>query len=154
MQIVQLPCLLCDEADRICHNFLWGDNVDHRRYHAIGWHKLCLPKEHGGLGLRRMRDLNTSFMMKNCWSLITEPHKLWVKVVRAMYKCLNDTIPKVGRRPNMSNLWQGICDSWNLVIPQVRWRVGNGRRVNFWFDNWLSGNSPLFQKALVDIPLV
>nr|KYP39528.1 Putative ribonuclease H protein At1g65750 family [Cajanus cajan] len=154
MQTVQLPRLLCDEADRIFRNFLWGDNVDHRRHHAIGWQKLCLPKEHGGLGLRRMRDVNTSFMMKNCWSLITEPHKLWVKVIRAKYKCSNDTIPKVERRPRMSNLWQGICDSWNLVIHQVRWRVGNGRRVNFWLDNWLSGNPPLLQKALVDIPLV
>nr|KYP63364.1 Putative ribonuclease H protein At1g65750 family [Cajanus cajan] len=70
MQMVYLPRALCDEVDKICKRFLWGDGNRIHHPHAINWKTICLPKANGGLGLRKMRDMNNAFMMKNCWSLI------------------------------------------------------------------------------------
>uniref|UniRef100_A0A151UFK2 Ribonuclease H protein At1g65750 family n=1 Tax=Cajanus cajan TaxID=3821 RepID=A0A151UFK2_CAJCA len=131
---VFLPRSVCDEVDRLCRSFLWGESNNQRRYHAIGWSTVCQPKEHGGLGLRSMRNVNTAYMMKNCWSLITEPHKLWVQVVRSKYNCLDKIIPCVTKRRKMSNLWQGICATWSLVTPHIHWRVKNGQTIRFWYD--------------------
>nr|KYP48048.1 LINE-1 reverse transcriptase isogeny [Cajanus cajan] len=65
MQSVYLPRSTCDEIDRICRDFLWGGSRNNRRFHAIGWNKVCMAKEPGGLGLRSIRNVNTSFMIKN-----------------------------------------------------------------------------------------
>nr|KYP36270.1 Putative ribonuclease H protein At1g65750 family [Cajanus cajan] len=152
MQSVYLPRRTCDEIDRICRDFLWGGSRNNRRFHAIGWNKVYMAKEYGGLGLRSIRNVNTSFMMKNCWSLITEPHKLWVQVVRSKYKCPQGAIPQVGKKNKMSNLWQGICATWNFVTPHICWRVKNGQSTRFWYDAWLPSHTSIIQKALTFVP--
>lgn len=35
--------------------------------HSVSWDKICNPKKHGGLGLRKMRDVNQAFMMRVNW---------------------------------------------------------------------------------------
>nr|KYP72230.1 Putative ribonuclease H protein At1g65750 family [Cajanus cajan] len=99
-----------------------------------------------------MRDMNIAFMMKNCWSLINEPNKLWVRVIKAKYGCTNEIIPVVTKKSSMSNLWQGICAAWDWFRPNIRWKVGNGRKLGFWIDNWLPGLGAIINHALVFIP--
>nr|KYP66352.1 Putative ribonuclease H protein At1g65750 family [Cajanus cajan] len=74
MQMVHLPRKFCDDIDHICRNFLWGDFDDHKNIHAVEWDEICRPKE-GGLGLRKRKDVNDTFMIKNCWSILTQPEK-------------------------------------------------------------------------------
>nr|KYP71696.1 Putative ribonuclease H protein At1g65750 family [Cajanus cajan] len=154
MQSVYLPKSICDEVDRLCRNFLWGESSNHKKYHAIGWNKICRPKEAGGLGLRSMRNVNTTYMMKNCWNLIQDPHKLWVQVVRAKYKCKNGIIPQVMKTNKMSNLWKGICASWELIKPHICWRINNGRTASFWYNNWLPNHMPIIHYSSSFIPPV
>nr|KYP65494.1 Putative ribonuclease H protein At1g65750 family [Cajanus cajan] len=135
MQTVHMPRSICDDVDKLSRNFLWGDRPTHRKIHTISWDKICRPKERDGLGLRSLREVNNSFMMKNCWSLITEPNKLWVKVIRSKYKCQDGVIPRVEKKAKMSNLWQGICLNWKHVMMHVKWRVKDGCSVRFWFDS-------------------
>ncbi|KAF7835714.1 putative ribonuclease H protein [Senna tora] len=47
-------------------DFVWGSNSEKRKPYLVGWEKLCLPKEYGGLGLRRIESTNTALMMKWC----------------------------------------------------------------------------------------
>nr|KYP39554.1 Putative ribonuclease H protein At1g65750 family [Cajanus cajan] len=101
-----------------------------------------------------MRNVNTTYMMKNCWSLITEPHKLWVHVVRSKYNYLDKIIPRVTKRSKMSNLWQGICATWSLVTPHIHWRVKNGQTIRFWYDVWLPTQKAIIQKAITFVPPV
>nr|KYP57790.1 hypothetical protein KK1_004068 [Cajanus cajan] len=101
-----------------------------------------------------MRDINTTYMMKNCWSLTTEPHKLWVQVVRSKYNYLDKIIPRVEKKSKMSNFWQGICAAWSLVDPHIQWRVKNGQSIRFWYDVWLPTQTTIIQKALTFIPPV
>ena len=39
-----------------------------------------------------------------------------------------------------SSVWLGLKALWPIVLPNLRWLIGNGCFVNFWKDNWL-GNS-------------
>nr|KYP56435.1 Putative ribonuclease H protein At1g65750 family [Cajanus cajan] len=154
MQTVHIPRSICDEVDKLCRSFLWGDSPTSRKIHAISWKTICMPKDQGGLGLRSMRTVNNSFMMKNGWSLITEPNKLWVKVIRSKYKCQEGAIPRVEKKANMSNLWQGICLNWIHVTPHVKWRVKDGQAARFWFDSWLPQQVPLIHFATTFVPPV
>nr|KYP69874.1 Retrovirus-related Pol polyprotein LINE-1 [Cajanus cajan] len=74
--IEAIPSYTSKQFDKLCMSFLWGDSPTSRKIHAISWKTICMPKDQGGLGLRSMRTVNNSFMMKNGWSLITEPNKL------------------------------------------------------------------------------
>lgn len=55
MQSSVIPLSVCDEAEKLCRNFIWGSKTDKRRCHLVSWEKICQPKEDGGLGLRNMR---------------------------------------------------------------------------------------------------
>lgn len=45
MQSCELPGGICDEVDKICRKFIWGDETDQRKIHLISWEKVCMPKK-------------------------------------------------------------------------------------------------------------
>jgi hypothetical protein len=60
-----LPKSLCSELDRIFKNFWWGFSASKSRNLSLkAWDSLCKPKEMGGLGLRRMREVNLALISK------------------------------------------------------------------------------------------
>lgn len=52
MQSAALPKYVCEEIDRKCRKFLWGDMDGECHMHTVSWSKVCRPKNWGGLGLR------------------------------------------------------------------------------------------------------
>lgn len=87
MQFTPIPASICEEAESVCRNFIWGSTADHRKCHLVSWSKICLPKDAGGLGFRDLRTLNKSYMMKLAWSLVSEHEKVWVRIMKAKYSC-------------------------------------------------------------------
>ncbi|CAI9764307.1 unnamed protein product [Fraxinus pennsylvanica] len=56
----------------------------------------------------------------------------------------------VGRRfrSQCSSIWRRM---WPFISGNSSWSIGNGRRVSFWFDNWL-GTKPLINQITQPIP--
>lgn len=44
-----VPVFVCDEAEKICRDFIWGSTADARKCRLVAWDRLCCPKEAGGL---------------------------------------------------------------------------------------------------------
>ncbi|KAL2963186.1 hypothetical protein AAZX31_17G186400 [Glycine max] len=63
MQTTIFPKSIWDNVDKACKNFIWGCSSTDKKMHLVSWDKMCNPKEHGGLGLRKMRRVNQSYMM-------------------------------------------------------------------------------------------
>lgn len=143
MQSVELPKYLCAEIDKKCRKFLWGDMEGDRHMHTVSWSKVCSPKSWGGLGLRAAHKINQASMVKVGWQLATKKEDLWVKVIRAKYKCGSDLLPRIGKDKPGSNLWKGICHTWDHVEKNLVWRLGDGATINVWRDNWLPSVGPL-----------
>lgn len=154
MQSAFVPRYICDEIDKKCRSFVWGDSAVERKVHLVNWQKICSPKEWGGLGLRSARMINHTSLMKAGWHLTTRREDLWVKVVKAKYKCGSDLVPKISRERGGSNFWRGLCNSWKEVEENRCWRIGNGERVNCWFDSWVPSIGKLcdiVQRPLSDL---
>nr|KYP50870.1 Putative ribonuclease H protein At1g65750 family [Cajanus cajan] len=152
MQTVFFPRQLCDELDRSCRTFLWGHTMDYRRIHALDWSTVCKEKKEGGLGIREFRMVNTSFMMKNCWTICSQPERLWVQILRSKYGCGDGIIPKIACKKVASNIWRGICHAWGTVLPMLTWNIGDGKTVKFWSDKWLPSRTVLVNNVDPSLP--
>lgn len=76
MQTILFPIATLRELDRICNNFLWGENEGKNRLRLVSKEATFLPKSKGGLGVRSHRVLNTCLMAKLAWKLCHGPHNL------------------------------------------------------------------------------
>lgn len=68
---------------------------------------------------------NTAFLTKLGWRVLTEPNKLWSRVLRAKYCKGRCDIDMFEPKQNMSNVWQGITESAKLVCEGSRTAVGS-----------------------------
>nr|GEU89462.1 hypothetical protein [Tanacetum cinerariifolium] len=86
----------------------------------VAWDVVCLPKNEGGLGLRRLDQFNKALMVSHIWKLLSLKESLWVRWVHA-YKLKGRSfwdIPLRGLNPS-SKLRDIIFNgafSWPLVL--------------------------------------
>ena len=76
MQTTLLPIELCNIIDMKVKKFLWRDMNEKRRTHLINWDMVTKYKKQGGLGIRKMHNLNIALMDKLGWKLLTKKEKL------------------------------------------------------------------------------
>lgn len=103
---------MCEDIDRACRKFVWGDNDFGRKLHVISWNAICSPRRNGGLGLRGTREVNLAFMMRANWRLRTNRSSAWPRIIRSKYGCGNEFIPNINAKKSGSNFWKGICTIW------------------------------------------
>ncbi|XP_061367553.1 uncharacterized protein LOC133310607 [Gastrolobium bilobum] len=140
MQSCKLPLMVCENMEKLQRNFIWGDKENVRRYHPINWNIVTSPKLHGGLRLRNLAKMNDAFLAKKAWKIYTEPDQLWVQVLHAKYKSGNRINSLFVAKKGDSSFWKNVCRMWHVMEDNLVWEIGNGKEVNFWKDNWLSGS--------------
>lgn len=64
ISIVKLPKGVAKEIDKLKASFLWGSSEIRRKIHLVNWKTVTLSKEQGGLGVRRVRDINDFMLAK------------------------------------------------------------------------------------------
>ncbi|XP_042520351.1 uncharacterized protein LOC122093869 [Macadamia integrifolia] len=94
-------------------------------------------KEEGGLGLRRLRDMNKATLCSLAWRIKHEKSFAY-NFLRARFLKRNGSL-RPGYRA--SSIWPGIREVWGLIVANERWMVGNGRKIDFWKDKWVNGFS-------------
>ncbi|KAK8678156.1 hypothetical protein V6N13_143666 [Hibiscus sabdariffa] len=103
MQIVVLPKMVCLELEHLFYRFLWDDSEGGVGLHLVRSDDACRPLSHDGLGFQNLSAENDAFIVKLALQLIARPSALWVRFLRAKYKCTTD-IPKSLQQLNRSSL--------------------------------------------------
>lgn len=152
-QSMLLPASVCLEVEKLCRDFIWGSSVDLRKCHLVSWEKICTPKKDGGLGFRNLRILKRANMMKLAWRLVAHPDKLWVRIMRAKYKCGPNAVPEVKHRSNTSSTWRAISDVWEKVLGNLTWVIRDGLQTRFWKDSWIPHTGCLVEHVTASIPV-
>ena len=101
----------------------------------VAWDKICRPKKLGGLGLRKTSAVNTAFVAKLSWKFLTQEKNYWVQQMRAKY-CPPGEFFQYKKKQTDSWAWKCMLRARDFVKRGVRWKVGNGHTISFWFDNW------------------
>ena len=77
---------------------------------------MCNPKEIGGLGFRKSKEVNLAFIMKLTWGLVSKPETLWVRVMRSKCGCIEGIVPDIRKRSKVFNAFGGgggILQVWS-----------------------------------------
>lgn len=152
MQTAAIPSSICEDAERVCRNFIWGSSNEHRKCYLVAWEKICQPKEAGGLGFRSLKVLNQAYMLKLAWQITTETDKLWVRIVKSKYNCGNLLLPNISQRSSSTNVWKAISRVWNTVKSNLDWVIKDDQQNRFWRDSWVPGCNSIESYILDEIP--
>ncbi|XP_042519136.1 uncharacterized protein LOC122092899 [Macadamia integrifolia] len=114
-------------------NFIWSGDMEVTKKIVVNWDDVCKPKQEGGLGIRRLRDVNFACLAKLTWQIKHE--------VSSMSKFFRDRFLKADGSLKSGHISSLICPGikkvWNFVTLNEQWTVGNGQNIDFWKGRWL-----------------
>ncbi|XP_050232989.1 uncharacterized protein LOC126681491 [Mercurialis annua] len=117
MTIFVLPISVTKKLESLASKFWWNEDVTKRSIHWLRWSKLTNPKLEGGIGFKRMAELNLSLAAKQSWKLLNDTDSLWATTLKENFKLHHPTT-----RPENINLVADLTlpnsSSWNLDLIQ------------------------------------
>ncbi|KAF5458627.1 hypothetical protein F2P56_022644, partial [Juglans regia] len=100
------------------------------------WESLGLQKGKGGLGFRDLESFNLALLAKQGWRLIKYPDSLAAVVFKEKYFGHSSFFEaRLGRQPSF--LWRSIWSARDLLLEGLRWRVGDGSKIQIWGSKWM-----------------
>ncbi|XP_026452118.1 uncharacterized protein LOC113352522 [Papaver somniferum] len=142
MSIYQWPKSVIKICEKIIRNFMWSGDGDIRKFKTLSWKKVCSPYSEGGLGLQRLEILNKALLMKILWRIINSEAE-WALFIKAKFKYIHQQWKCNWK---LSSIWPGLKGAWNHLKENIRWCLGNGQKISFWYDSWL-GNTPIIEEV-------
>jgi hypothetical protein len=125
-------------------NFLWNDLENNHKYHLANWDMVSMCKDYGGLGIPNLRDLNISLLASWLKRYKSDKDKLWKELVDFKYQTKDPNI-LVTRTINSSSFFKGFMWATQAAKLGYKWKVGNGKKIRLWEDNWLGSTSLAIQ---------
>jgi hypothetical protein len=128
MACFDLSKTLCDDISRLVCHYWWSQNDDTEKMHWVGWEKMKMSKDEGGLGFRDLYTFNLAMLAKQGWRLIQAPDSLCARVLRAKYFPDGNLLmarPETG----MSYVWRSILKGIEVLKGGIIWGIGDGSKV-------------------------
>lgn len=100
---------------------------------SFSWDKLCMPKDHGGLGFRNLYVFNMTLLGKQGWRLLNNPDCLVARLYKAKYFPRCDFMQAV-KGNNSSFIWRSIHEARLVLSEGCRWMIGNGASISVFDD--------------------
>ncbi|KAK1406259.1 hypothetical protein QVD17_41550 [Tagetes erecta] len=73
-----LPIRIMHDIEAKMRDFLWARGPLKKGRARVAWKDVCMPKNEGGLGINRVRDMNKAMMSFHIWSIISNRPSVWV----------------------------------------------------------------------------
>jgi hypothetical protein len=139
MSVFQLPRSLCKELHNMMQRFWWGHKENQRKIPWMSWECIGISKADGGLGFRDLISFNKALLAKQIWRLLQNPNSLAAHIIGAKYYPSGTVLEaKLGNRPSFA--WRSIMAAQSTLKQGLTWRVGNGRDIKVWGDQWIDNN--------------
>jgi hypothetical protein len=136
MTCFDLTKSMCDDICKLVYQYWWSENDEMKKMHWVGWEKMKLSKEEGGLGFRDLYTFNLAMLARQRCRLLPVPESICAQVLRAKFFPHGNILaakPSVG----MSYVWRSILKGLEVLKEDIIWRVGDGTNVRIWEDPWV-----------------
>ena len=135
-------------------HYFWDNYEGHHKYHLASWGGVPLQKQHGGLGVPNIADMNLCLLGSWVKRYFLDQGKIWKQVIDAKYNTHNLNIfacSNLGASP----FWKGILWATKAANIGYSWIIGDGKSIRFWRDRWI-GHTTLATKYwnLYSMPMI
>jgi hypothetical protein len=137
MSIFKLPMGFHDDYMKMVRTFWWGEDEKKRKVHWAAWDILTSPKNLGGVGFRDSKLMNQAMLARQCWRLMKYPNSLCARLLKSIYYPRGNFLDTVFKQ-DASPGWRGIEFGLELFKEGLIWRIGDGKSINIWRDNWIA----------------
>jgi hypothetical protein len=146
MMSASIPKSCLDDIQRMQRSFIWGDTDQKKKYCAVRWDKITVPKWRGGLGIRNLDAMNKACLAKLNFKLQSGCEDLWCKVMHGKYQVQGNGIAKA----TDSSLRKSLAKLDPLLQQFSTWIVGDGRDIDAWSAVWIEEG--LCLEKILNIP--
>ncbi|KAK1299943.1 putative ribonuclease H protein [Acorus calamus] len=122
-----LPQKTSNFLEKLFRSFIWGGPSMKQSMHHIDWSTICSPRREGGLGLKSIKD----------WAKATFGAKFWELAVLKYIK--GGSIWRIKPPTSSTKIWKEILAARDWIMPQVKFLIFSGQRVNIWNGRWIKG---------------
>jgi Reverse transcriptase (RNA-dependent DNA polymerase)/zinc-binding in reverse transcriptase len=134
-----LPKTVLKKMESLMKRFFWGKLQQNRYLAFTAWDKVCMERDKGGLGLRKLETLNEAIVLKAFWVLATSTHIIWVQINKAKYQ-IGCTLWTACASPANSVIQNNMIQARDKIIHKFTFKIGSGENILAvgapWFLNW------------------
>ncbi|KAL3616244.1 hypothetical protein CASFOL_039634 [Castilleja foliolosa] len=127
----------CNQIDAIIRKFWWGTNANGNALMLKCWDSICSPKCIGGMGFRRMRDLNLALFSKFVWQVSSGNNKLWINIIKNKYLRGKNYFSDNLSHNNASWFWTDLSFCRSHVKNGAIFCINRGSDVMIWNEPWI-----------------
>ncbi|GAU37824.1 hypothetical protein TSUD_63860 [Trifolium subterraneum] len=106
LSFFKAPSDTISSIESLLNKFFWAESEEIRKSSWISWKTICLRKEYGGFGVRKLREFNNALLGKWCWRMMVDRGGLWFRVLAARYGEERGCVSAGGR--SESSWWREI----------------------------------------------
>lgn len=140
ISIILLPKLTCYKLDAAFRKFWWGSNSNGNSFMPKCWDSICKPKSLGGIGFKKMFDLNKALVSKLSWKLASKTSfndSLWIKTLTSKYLGHENFLSNDSSYSNSYWIWKSITNSKDLIKKGTCFSVTSNSIIKIWKDPWI-----------------
>ena len=100
------------------------------------WDDTCQHKDQGGMGFKDLVMFNEVMLTKLTWRLLHVDNSLFYRVFKSRF-FPRGTIFEAKDSSSASYAWKSILKGRDVISKGAIWRVGDGKQIRIWGDNWL-----------------
>ncbi|XP_071705124.1 uncharacterized mitochondrial protein AtMg00310-like [Rutidosis leptorrhynchoides] len=126
------------EMEALMSGFLWCQGDMKRGKAKIKCSDVCLPKHEGGLGIKRLKEWNTTLMVTHIWRILTNKHSLWIQWIHS-YRLKGRNFWDAPLQAGVSVGWRKLIIIRDIVRPHIFSKIGNGMDTSARFNTWCDG---------------
>jgi len=135
LSFFRAPKTVVNRLSSIQRQFLWGGKLEEKKIAWVSWTQCCASRDVRGLGVKDLRILNNSLLIKWKWFMFHQSHQLWNRILISKYKGWRG-LDQGPHKQHFSTWWADLKalnqdNSMTAISKQFCWKMGRGEKCSY-----------------------